>query len=197
MCTWQTVLGIVGIASALAGVWLGSCLSSRREAGERRRAFVERQLREFYSPLLGMRSELRALGEVGLKVKDTADEAWREIIGNQPSAEAQAKLSAQRLPEFAKIVQYNNKQLRQALLPMYRTMVAVFRDNLSLAEPSTREHFATLVEFVELWTRSLDEKLPIEVQQRLSLEESKLQPFYENLEQTHDELRTKVKQGRA
>ena len=44
---------------------------------ERRHSFVERQLRELYSPLLGITSEIRELGVSRLKVRASTDQAWR------------------------------------------------------------------------------------------------------------------------
>ena len=50
-------------------------------------------------------------------------------------------------------------------------MVKVFRSNLWLAEPDTQAHFGTLIEYVELWTRSLERVMPFEVAQRIHADE--------------------------
>lgn len=195
-CAW--VLVVIPAASGLIGILVGWWLSIMRESAARRHSFVERQLREFYSPLLGIKSEIRALGEVGLKVRRTDDEVFREEAGRiQSSPEDLAELAEKRLPDLAKSIQHDNEQLWKVTLPAFTRMVTLFRDGLWLADPATRQHFGTLVEFVELWTRVSDGTLDQDVGRRVGPQETKLQPFYENLEQTHDRLRDKVKRGRA
>ena len=60
-------------------------------------------------------------------------------------------------------------------------MVKHFADNMSLADPSTRDHFGALVEFVEIWNRWLDKTLPKETLEFLGHSEEKLKPFYKDL----------------
>jgi hypothetical protein len=127
---------IVSVAlPALAGVFLGSYMSGRRETMQRRSAFVERQLRELYSPLLRLREEIRTQSELGVTVQATADAVWSRL-----SAEAHAQrvgiqyLKETRWPEFERVIEYDNTKLKDHLMPAYRKMVAVFRDNFWLAE---------------------------------------------------------------
>ena len=195
-CEW--ILVVIPAASGLIAILVGWWLSAVRESAVRRHSFVERQLREFYSPLLGIKSEIQALGEVGLKVRRADDEVYREgVARRQSDPEALAEFSEKRSPELAKGIQHDNEQLWEVTLPAYTRMVTVFRDGLWLADPATRQHFGTLVEFVELWKRVGDGTLDLEGGRRVGPQETKLQPFYENLEQTHDRLRDKVKRGRA
>jgi len=91
------------------------------------------------------------------------------------------------------VIEYDNKQLFAELLPLYRSMVERFRTHYSLAEPDTRAFFPELVEFVELWNRSEQNSVPGEVIQHLEHGEEKLNPFYEHLQNKHDELREKVR----
>ncbi len=62
LARWGISIGIPA-ASGLIGVTLGAWLSARREIKQRQLAFVERQLRDFYSPLLGIRNEIRMRAE--------------------------------------------------------------------------------------------------------------------------------------
>jgi hypothetical protein len=194
---WQWILSIaVPALSALAGILVGARLSARREAVQRRHAFIERQLKELYSPLLGMREEIRALGDVRVKVSKTGDSVWREMCDRyQTSPDALARFSEDHKESFAAEIEYNNKQFREVLLPAYQHMVATFRNNLWLAEPETRSYFSKLVEFVELWVRWLANTIPPEVMHTIDLRESKLHPFYDHLASTHDRLQATLKKG--
>ncbi|MGQ0663755.1 MAG: hypothetical protein ACT4P2_09240 [Pseudomonadota bacterium] len=92
-------------------------------------------------------------------------------------------------PQFKAIIEYDNKQLRETLLPAYRQMAATFRDKLWLAEVETRDFYPRLIEFIEIWDRSIDESLPTEVLEALGHTEKKLHPFFEHLQATLDRLR--------
>ena len=52
---WNAIWGLVGIA---AGAFLTAVLTSRRERRQRHLEFIGAQLDQFYSPLLGLRSEI-------------------------------------------------------------------------------------------------------------------------------------------
>ena len=83
----------------------------------------------------------------------------------------------------------------EELIPAYKAMVKIFRENMWLAESSTREYFQKLLEFVDIWDRSLDKSMPVEVLKELKHTEKTLHPFYEHLEQTHSSLRKKLESG--
>lgn len=76
-------------------------------------------------------------------------------------------------------------------------MTTMFRDNLWLAEPETKEHYKPLMEFLDVWNRAMSGSLPHEVIQRLGHSEENLHPFYKNLQDTHDRLRALVQSGKA
>jgi len=137
-----------------------------------------------------MRSEIR------VKVHDAAGAVWPELCEDaraRGGPEALQRLTETRWPEFERLIEYDNQQLFQELLPLYRRMVEVFRANYWLAEPDTRAFFPELMEYVELWNRSEKKSLPGEVVQRLDHREEKLNGFYAHLQQKHDELREKVR----
>ena len=60
-----------------------------------------------------------------------------------------------------------------------------------------REHYTTIVEYVNVWERWLDGSLPREVLERLNHSEENLKPFYDHVLTTHDMLRAKLKAGEA
>lgn len=194
---WQWALGVaVPAAAGLVGVVVGSWLSIKREEAQRRYLFMERQLREFYSPILGIRSEIRALSEVRAKVEKACEETWRENCDlYRTSPEGLGKWSDQHGDEYTADIGYNNRQLEEVLLPAYRRMVVTFRDNLWLAQPETRWHFAELVEYVELWDRWLAKTIPADVMRKIKVSESQLHPLYQNLEEVHDRLQAKLRNG--
>jgi hypothetical protein len=120
--------------------------SCRRPAGivDAAQQVIREQLDRFYSPLLGIRERLRANGETRLKVSAAAEAAWRNLCsrveGSDPVSRADAflKLEKERFPGFEKIIEYNNRQLAEEVVPLYRRMVEIFTGNMWLAEPSTR-----------------------------------------------------------
>lgn len=192
---WAVAIAVPALAG-LFGVWIGSLLSARREQQEQRLAFLGKQLEEFYSALLGMRTDIRTRSEIRVKVQNAAGAIWPQLCEDaraRGGPEALRRLTETRWPEFQRVIEYDNKQVFAELLPLYRSMVERFRTHYWLAEPDTRAFFPELVEFVELWNRSEQNSVPGEVIQRLEHGEEKLNPFYEHLQKKHDELREKVR----
>ena len=181
------------------GILLGAWLSGRRETAHRRYLFRERQLRDLYSPLLGLRSEIRMKSELREKVRAATHAEWQRLCQEaRETANAPdnlLKLDRERGPEFERTFDYDNQQLREDLVPSYRKMLAILRDNLWLAEPETQSYLGKLREFVELWERWLAKAVTPEVVRRLGHSEESLHPFYEHLEKKHDELRDRLSRG--
>jgi hypothetical protein len=94
---------------------------------ERRQGRIQQQLREFYSPLLGMRDEIRAKSEMRTKISAAANAARQK----------QVQIHNRFVPDdvkqrFDKIIDYNNEQLQEELVPLYRKML------ISIGEPQVR-----------------------------------------------------------
>jgi hypothetical protein len=196
---WAISIAIPAIAG-LGGVLIGSWLASKQQREQRKLAFIEKQLKYFYSPLLGIRNEIRMLSELRLKISRSADANWRRICKEAREAggvEALQRVTDERRDEFMRSIEYNNRQLTESLLPSYRRMVSIFRENYYLADQQTREHFRALLEFVDLWDRWLDKSIPHEVVEDIDHGEKPLYPLYEDLETKHEELRRKLIEGRA
>jgi len=192
---WAISIAVPALAG-LFGVWIGSLLTSRREQKEQRLSFLAKQLQDFYSALLGIRTEIRMRSEIRVKVQNAAGAVWPDLCEDaraRGGPEALQRLTETRWPEFERLIEYDNRQLFEELLPLYRRMVDLFRTNYWLAEPDTRVFFPQLLEFVELWNRSEQKSLPGEVIQHLDHREEKLNDFYAHLQQKHDELREKVR----
>lgn len=195
---WALSIVIPALAGFF-GVVVGAWLTSRRERTQRRLAFVERQLRDFYSPLLGIRTEIRTKSELRVRIQAAASQAWTDLCANADGRNPQAlrDLTESRGPQFTKVIEYDNKTFQEELLPAYQRMAAIFRDNLWLAEPETKEQYKLLMEFLDVWNRAMSGSLPYEVLQRLGHSEENLHPFYQHLQDTHDRLRAFVQAGKA
>lgn len=165
---WAVSIAVPSV-SGLWGVVIGAWLTGRRDRSQRRLAFVEAQVKDFYSPMLGLRNEIGMLSELRARIQGTATVVWKELCQErlQISSEALGELSRTRTHEFTKLTEYDNKQFREDLLPAYRQMARLFRENLWLADPDTREHYEHVIEFVEVWDRWLAKSIPVEVTERL------------------------------
>ncbi len=170
------------LATLLAG-YIGVRYGLKQIEIQRRFDFVERQLREFYSPLLGYLRAVRAKSALRLRISNVADEVREEISARRPEGESE---------QFEKLIKYDNQQLRQELLPLYRKMLEVFREHYYLAEPETVKWYTELSDFIDLWDRWLAESIPREVIQKLDHTEERLKGFYAELELRHNVLRQRL-----
>jgi hypothetical protein len=139
-----------------------------------------------------MRSEIR------VKVRAVANEEWQGLCAQaraSPDPDALLKLDRNRSQDFEKLIDYDDQKLAVDLIPSYRRMLTIFRDNFWLAEPETRPYFPKLLEFVDMWDRWLANSVPIEVVRKLGHSESSLHPFYDHLETKHDALRSHLSEG--
>ncbi len=181
------------LLGALVGAWVVYYFGVRQLVAQRRLGFVERQLTEFYAPLAGLRKQIRAKGELRVKISSAADAAWRDICvsyGDQPIHDHEARFAP-----FKKIIDYENEQLKGELVPMYRQMLVLFTERYHLADADTRAFYEGFLEFVELWNRWLAESLPAEVVERLDHREEKVKPFYDHLEAKVHSLQEQIAKG--
>ena len=88
--------------------------------------FIERQIREFYSPMLGYVKQKRAKSDLRYEINQVSDPAWRKIVERQP----EPFLDHDKYFEpFKKAILYDNDQLRNELIPLYDRMVEIFSEN--------------------------------------------------------------------
>lgn len=149
------------------------------DRNKRQLEFIDKQLRDLYSPAVSLLREIGALSDLRLRIEQTADDTGRDLI------------------EGARIIHYDNEQLREVLLPKYRKMLEVLHASFYLANESRRQQLPLLVEFVELWTRHLDDTIPNGVLANLEVREKKLQPLYDDLQTTFGALRSTLASGEA
>ena len=174
---------LIPAASGLLGVAIGGWATALNQKRERRNAHIKSQLSEFYSPLLGIRSQIKAKSEVRLKVTTVAGSLWPAKFADIEDPMLKKKITDMDGPAYDRLQDYNNRQLTDEIVPLYRKMLAIFTECMWLAEPSTMRHYAALVEYVEIWNRFLDQSLPREVLQQIEHKEETLKPFYADLEQ--------------
>jgi hypothetical protein len=184
------ILGTLGVGGIL-GAFLTAWLTNRREEAKRRADFRTRQLNEFYGPLLALHKEIRARSELRVKIQNAVDQAHIEdMLDAGPDGLEEA--SDLHLPGILKTIEDENQTFRAILMPRYNEMVDVFRGKMWLAEPETRKHFAALIEFVDVWVKILDDRLPRTVAPAIGHTEENLHPFYSHVEATHDRLRAEL-----
>lgn len=170
---------VIPSAITLLAGYLGYRYGIGQLKRQKRLEFVEKQLKDFYSPMIGCVKRIRAKSELRYEISKASDPAWRKICAEHP----RPFLDHEKYFEpFKKSIMYNNKQLREELIPLYDRMVSIFSENLWLANPSTRNWYFELSRFVDLWHRWLDESIPVEVIQELNHSEERLNPFYQELE---------------
>ena len=197
LARWLLSVAVPAVAG-LIGVLLGGHLSGRRESYQRRLAFVEKQLTEFYAPMLGIRNEIYSRGDLRVRVHDAANVVWHEL-SEQARAIGEGAwkdLVENRRAEFHKLIEYDNKQLTEESIPAYKRMAAIFREKLWLAEPQTVAYYQQLIDFIEIWDRWLDKSIGPEILEKLNNDEEALHPFYQDLEDTTRRLREKIKSGK-
>lgn len=152
----------IAFASGLIGVRYGI----RRLRQEKRLDFRREQLEKFYAPLAGMREHVVHMARLRQRVSDAAGLQWSEIA-QRHTGQLEWDHESEFEP-FGAIIDYENKQLTEDILPTYRDMLALFRDQYHLMEESTRQFYGELFDFTELWDRWLAGSIPSSVMERVN-----------------------------
>ena len=181
------------LLSGLVGAAVVYYFGIRQLVIQRRLAFMERQLVEFYAPLTGIQKQILAKSEIRTKVSAAANTAWQEIC--ERYSEQPLPNHEQRFEPFKKIIEYDNEQLKIELIPKYEEMLKIFTERYHLAAKETRVFYAEFLEFVEIWNRYLAESLPPEVLRKLEHGEEKILLFYEHLESKMQQLQNEISRG--
>jgi hypothetical protein len=185
---------LIGAVAALAGVLIGGWIATANQKRERQHRRMREQLEGFYSVLLAIRLQIRAKSSLRERLRTIANEAWQEELkpgGSDP--QAKAYIENLRWPQYQKILDYDEAQIHAEIMPLYQQMLDHMTKHRGLAETSTLPHYETMVEFLEIWNRGLQKTLPAKVITRIGHEESKLHPFYEEIERQAARLRTQLK----
>jgi hypothetical protein len=184
--------GITAIAG-LGGVYVGGWLTARNQAIERKHNRIREQLESFYSPLIGMHSEIQAKNGVRKKLHDTANSEWAKLFDGIHNPDTKQRINETHWPQYERLIDHSEIQVRDELVPVYRKMLEYFSAHMWLAEKSTRSFYATFTEFVELYNRQMSASLPYEVNLALGHSEDSLQAFYADLQKNFDWLSDELK----
>jgi hypothetical protein len=180
--------GGITALSGLGGVIVGGLMTARSQKAEKEKERIQQQLREFYSPLLGMHREIEAKSKLRPKVHAAANIAWQKLFVNAADGMEKERIDRENKERFDKVLQYSSEQLEKDLVPTYNKMLALYTNNLWLAENSTVGYIDVLTEFVELWNRFFRDALPREVLDEIEHSEAALQSFYRDLQANFDRL---------
>ena len=130
------VNALVPALSGLAGVAIGGWITSLNQKRERIETHIKNQLSEFYSPLLGIHSQIKAKSEVRLKVSNAAQALWPAKFVGIDDPMIKKQISDTDFPAYEKLLDYNKRQLTEELIPLYRKMLEIFTDRMWLADVS-------------------------------------------------------------
>ncbi len=188
---WQDVLqtGAGALFTFLAGL-VGVGVGIRQVRIQMRYDFIEKQLTNLYSPLLGIRNDIKAKTGLRYQLSNVAQEAWREICERKKGILDWDH--DKEFKPFSNMIEYDNKQFHTELLPQYREMLKIMKENSWLAETETRKWYAELASFIEIWNRWLEQSLPISVLEKINHSETKLNGFYKHIEDTVERLRDQL-----
>lgn len=178
--------------AGLTGVLVGGWISTRNQKIERRHKRIAEQL-GFYSVLVGIRAEIREKSAVRAKFSALADKCYQEELaeaGEHPIA--RKNVADDKWPQYEKLMDYNDEQTRTVILPLYDKMLEHVTTNMGLAEPTTRGHYAALVEFVEIWRRAQKQALPTRVIREINHREANLDAFYADIETQFERLQAEM-----
>jgi len=187
---WVTALGALGVGGVL-GSLVQNWLTDRRENAKRKLEFIKQQLQEFYGPLLSLHKEIRAHSQLRVKLQQALDDQHISAMLRARPGEVEAA-SDPYIPAIHENLLDENKTFKELLMPKYRYMVTIFQQKMWLAEPETRPFLPKLVEFVYVWDKILNGRLPPEIAGVIGHTEENLKPFCTHLEQMHDRLRSKI-----
>jgi hypothetical protein len=186
---YQSLLtGCIG----LLGVLVGSFATAIAHRKERRNALLKEKLRDFYGPMLGMKSVIGARNNVGIKVAEAARGFWLDASAMQTDADGKKEIEGALISQQEVLDQYGEVQIKRNIVPDFRRMLDWFTDHLWLAEPSTMTYYPILFEYVETWNRVEANVLPFPITERLNHSEDRLEPFYEDLQMQFERLNSEL-----
>ena len=176
---------IITALAGLGGVAVGAFLAARNQRQQRQADRHRQQLDEFYGPLWSMRQYIEARSKLRQEISERGEGWWVGLFEGIHDPEAKQRISERHKGEVQSRIDYNNRELRELLLPKYREMLVHLGTHISLAEPTTRSHYPALVQFVALWDRFLEDGVPRDVLEGMQADgiaqEEALKPLYEDL----------------
>jgi hypothetical protein len=109
---------LIAAGSGLIGVAIGGLITAYNQSATRKKDAIREQLRDFYSPLLGMRAEIKAKSELRLKITTAAHETWAKKFEGITDPAIKKQIDDNDSPVYERLFDYNNKQLMGDIVPM-------------------------------------------------------------------------------
>lgn len=186
------ILAAISAAAGITGVAVGSWIAARSQRKERWQRRIREQLDEFYGPMLALRGQIRAQSELRRDVDRLRDEERAEQREQNDRREAR-RTPGERPGDFQRELDYEDTQLREVLMPLYRQMREHFAVHMSLAEPSTRRNFHQLARYVEAWDHSSEKTFPGDTLRKITDRYGQmLGILYSDLEEQSDRLSSQL-----
>lgn len=147
----------------------------RREFQTKKKAeFLEKQITEFYNPMVVLRKKILAQSKIRVEVEKILDEDCKSGFYRRRDDDI-----------FSKIIEKHDKDFENIIMPNYRKMLEIFDDKYYLADESVQEWYNEFYRFVHLWDDWLYgplQQLEFESKNRLEIKEERVTKFYELLE---------------
>lgn len=174
----------------LFAVYLAYRFATHQARTKRNADLIEKQLQEFYSPIWGCIKRIRAQGELRSEISEACSVAWKKVCERSPKPFLNHD---KEFEPYQRQIEYDNEKLREEVMPLYDNALEIFTSKYWLSENSTREYYEELYKFVEIWHRYLDRSIPMDALRELDHSEENLKPFYADVEQKMDELKSRLK----
>jgi hypothetical protein len=114
--------GITAVAG-LGGICAGALLTARNQKVERRNARIREQLQDFYSPLLGMKFDIRAKSDIRQKLHGIANREWEKVLSGISDPLGKKKIEEANWPRYQKLLDHSEAQLRNELVPFRKCSI--------------------------------------------------------------------------
>jgi len=190
---WGLMQSGITAGAGFLGVIVGGGVAIYSQRRQKQHDRIRDQLEKLYSPLIGILLEIRAKSEVRVKLTTAGRDSWAAQFEGVQSPHIKQRIQQDLEPEYIRLFDYNNEQLLGDIVPLYQKMLAVFTEQIGLAEESTLTHYPALVEFVEIWNRFVKKSLPRDVLDKIEHKEETLTAFYADLRKQFDRLRKRLR----
>ncbi len=175
----DVVFQILSPVVAASVTYLFTSMHYRRKTwGE----FKLRRLNEFYGPMHGLIKQFILNYKNSIKVKDSSEQAYREIREKYPyPLEGHDKYSE----SLQKTIDYENERFRNKDISALDKILEIFKSKGHLAYPSTEKLLPQLIEYVDQFHRLL----PYEFQKKLNHSAESFAKLSTDVEAHVDKLR--------
>ena len=127
---WLPFIGTLSVGGIIGGITT-QLMTSHRERVARTVQYRKQQLEEFYGPLLAAHKEIRARGELRVKLQEAIDSSHAEgmLFAGANGVEA---ASDAHTPAILANIRDEGDTMRNVLMPRYREMITTFRERCGL-----------------------------------------------------------------